>query len=296
MVALRKAETIMGLDVPSGYRVIAQNSRNIVYRKGYEEAFENFAPPGNAQSDDDRRVLSGRGPLAVMPLNQRTGERVVIRRCLRGGILGRIIRETYLKVGNPRPLEELKIANFARTHGVETPEILAVMIERIGPFFYRGTLAIREIRAGRDLLAELLSLECPPDQGTIAQKRRTIARLGCLIAKMHDAGIYHADLHLKNILVSEAQDTPKLYVLDFDAARIFPMLSDFRRTLNILRLYRSVLKVNKDNRAITRTDAFRFLHSYAGESSRSVRELIGKIEKMLPFWHMKWKISDMFGV
>ncbi len=144
--------------------------------------------------------------------------------------------------------------------------------------------------------AELLSLDSPAGSEALEKKRRTISLLGQLVAKMHAAGIYHADLHLKNILLSESTEGSKLYLLDLDAARILNPLSDYRKCMNLLRLYRSAQKVNRRRRVIARTDLLRFLHSYAEESSRPVKELVARLRRMLPFWRVKWKLSDMFGV
>jgi len=288
--------TAMRLEPPSGYCIVLKKGLNIVYKEGYTETFKDFVIPDNAQDLDARRSLQGRGPLIRLPLHEDSKEHVVVRKCIRGGVLGRFLRDKYLRLGTPRPLKELNISEFAHAQGIPTPDILAAAVEKVGPFFYKGALAMREIQPSRDLQTELLDFKHPPGREAIEKKRQTISVLGCLIAKMHAAGIYHADLHLKNILMSEDRVRPTLYVLDLDAARILRPFSDFRKCLNLLRLYRSARKVNARNRVISRTDIFRFLRSYAGESSRSASELAAKLERMLPLWRLKWKFSDMLGV
>lgn len=276
--------------------MIKKNGLNIVFKKGYEETFKDFVIPEDAHGSDTPIQAYGRGPLISLPLDTESDERMVVRKCVRGGVLGPFLKDKYLNHGAPRPLKELNISEFAQAQGIPTPDILAIVIEQDNPFFYKGALAMREIRPSKDLQTELLTLGCSPENQAIMRKRRSASLLGCLIAKMHAAGIYHADLHLKNILVAEEESRPKLYVLDLDAARIFRSFSDFRRCLNLLRLYRSVQKVNKRSRVITRTDMLRFLRSYAEESSRSVRGLAAKLERMLPVWRLKWKLSDVLGV
>ena len=103
-LAMYEPETIMRLDVPSGYRVVSKNDRNIIFKKGYEETFKGFAVPDAVSPDNSRKSHHGRAPLITMPLSPETGDRAVVRKCIRGGILGRIIKEMYVNCGNPRPL------------------------------------------------------------------------------------------------------------------------------------------------------------------------------------------------
>jgi tRNA A-37 threonylcarbamoyl transferase component Bud32 len=286
----------MILDPPSGYCIVLKNGLNIVFKEGYTDTFRDFVIPDSAADPDSRRFLQGRGPLVRLPVHENSEEHVVVRKYFRGGVLGRFLRDKYLNLGTPRPLKELAVSEFAHAHDIPTPDILAAAVEKVGPFFYKGALAMREIQPGRDLQTELLDSGHSPGREALEKKRQAISLLGSLVAKMHAAGIYHADLHLKNILISDGHARPTLYVLDLDAARILRPFSDFRRCLNLMRLYRSARKVNARNRVISRTDYFRFLRAYAGESSRTVRELVEQLERMLPWWRLKWKFSDMLGV
>lgn len=284
--------------MPAGYRMISRDGLNIAVREGYADCFDGFVMPeisSPAPLGPDDSAPRGRGRLIPMPLADKPGERALIRRCVRGGIIGRFLKELYLGGKSPRPLRELLISEYARERGIPTPEIVAVAFQEWGLIFYRGAVVVREISPGADL--ETASGE---SGASLTGKRRAIYSLGKLIAKMHAAGIWHADLHLKNVFLAVAEQDeeggPKLYLLDLDAARILRPLADYRRYGNLLRLYRSVVKVNRRGRVITRTDLLRFLKSYADESSCSTRELIDKIERLLPLWQLKWKFSDALGV
>lgn len=284
------------LDLPAGYRMASKDGLKIVFKEGYARSFDGFALPEISSAEPDGSGPSGRGRLTRMPLTERTDERALVRRCLRGGVLGRFLKDLYLGGRSPRPLSELRVSQYARAHGVATPEILAAAFERVGPLFYRGAVVVREIGPSADLQAELAALGRATDAETLAKKRRTISLLGKLVADMHGAGIWHADLHLKNVLLAEEDGGPKLYLLDLDAAMIFGTLSDFRKRINLMRLYRSVEKVNRESKVITRTDLLRFLCAYAEGSSQSVRVLVERLSRMLPFWRLKWKLSDVLGV
>ncbi len=284
------------LDLPVGYSMTSGGGLNIVVKDGYAESFDGFAMPDAASTADGESAPLGRGPLTQLALAGRPSERALVRRCVRGGVVGRLIRELYLGGRNPRPLEELRVSEYARARGVPTPEALAAIVQPVGPFLYKGALAVREISPSADLEAELAALKRPVDRETLARKRGVISSLGRLIAKMHGAGIRHADLHLKNILLPGEKGGPELYLLDLDRAKVHDPLSDFRKRSNILRLYRSVEKVNRRGKVITRTDLLRFVMSYAGESSQSARELTVRLGRMLPAWRLKWKLSDALGV
>ena len=63
-------------------------------------------------------------------------------------------------------------------------------------------------------------------------------RCGALIARMHDAGIWHADLQLRNILITA--EGP--YLIDFDGAKRMGRVPPLQRARNLLRLRRSLQK------------------------------------------------------
>ncbi|MBI4830619.1 MAG: hypothetical protein HY801_03495 [Candidatus Lindowbacteria bacterium] len=234
------------VDFP-GYQVVVKDSLTTVIKKGYTRSFQDFRIP---DAKDSRNVSSphrGRAQLIPFPLFERPEERALVRRYVRGGVLGRFLKGKYLNWGKPRPLKELEVSEFARSQGIPTPEILAAAVERSSHFFYRGAIAVREISPGEDLQTLLLKNGQSFTSEIITEKRKMAASLGRLIAKMHKAGIYHADLHLKNILLSKGAHE-ELYLLDLDAARIYGRLSDFRKCMNLLRLLRSVEKMEGKRR------------------------------------------------
>ena len=298
-----KGERSGRLELPAGYRAASKNGLKIVFREGYAECFDGFvlpdvsvAPPVSSVADGGGGP-QGRGSLIAMPLAGKPGERALVRRCLRGGVPGRIFGDIYLGRNGIRPLEELKVSEHARSRGVPTPEILAIAFERVGPFFYRGAVILREIRPSADLLAEFSTFGPELSTEEAERKRLLISMLGELVAGMHAAGILHADLHLKNVLASHEEDGGiKLYMLDLDAARVREPLSDFGRCANLLRLYRSVEKLNRKHTIISRSDVLRFIQAYAAKSSQPSGQLIARLKRLLPMWRLKWKLSDTLGI
>lgn len=155
-----------------------------------------------------------------------SGGSAVIRPCRRGGAIRHIFRDAYLL--SNRPLRELRVHAYLYEQGVAVPEPLGVCWERRGLLF-RGCVATREVHAV-DLLEYLTG---PP-----GNHQYTLGRAGRLIREMHDRGVYHADLQIRNILVAAEH----LYIIDLDKARCSAKVSRFQRARNLLRLRRSFLK------------------------------------------------------
>jgi tRNA A-37 threonylcarbamoyl transferase component Bud32 len=96
-------------------------------------------------------------------------------------------------------------------------------------------------------------------------KRKTIRSAGLLIRQFHQAGFFHGDLQLKNILVAGDQ----LLLIDFDRSYRKTTLSIHERMKNLFRLNRSVEKWRRNGLPITRTDRWRFFLTYAGEDKKT---------------------------
>ncbi len=80
---------------------------------------------------------------------------------------------------------------------------------------------------------------------------------------MHDAGIFHGDLNLKNIILQTTDpQNIKGYLIDFDKSFIRSHLRETLRIRNLLRLNRSAEKFKNQGLPITRTDVLRFLLAY----------------------------------
>jgi 3-deoxy-D-manno-octulosonic acid kinase len=155
----------------------------------------------------------------------------VLRRYLRGGMMARISRDRYLFTGwaRSRPVAEFRVLERLAAAGLPVPAPLAAGLRRRG-LLYTGGLITRRIPGARPL-ADLL-----PDR---AQDTGLWRRVGACVRRFHDAGLIHADLNARNILV-DAEGS--VYLIDFDRARIRRGAERrFRR--NLVRLHRSLVKV-----------------------------------------------------
>jgi 3-deoxy-D-manno-octulosonic acid kinase len=218
--------------LPASYAVVrAGRVRAAIRRDLVAELGPWLLAPRLALPADAEAVESGRGPVYRCELAG--GTRVVVRIFRRGGLVARLVAETYVGF-RPRPLRELAVTVEARRRGVPAPEVLAARVE--GGLIYRGALVTVEVPSSATLVE---ALRRAPDA---AERRRLAAATGRALAMLHGAGVFHADLNATNILVRDGAD---VVLLDFDRARLAPAsLSAAARRRNLRRLARSLAKLD----------------------------------------------------
>jgi 3-deoxy-D-manno-octulosonic acid kinase len=150
----------------------------------------------------------------------------IVRVYRRGGAIRHVLKETYLFDNRPR--KEFSVHYYALQHGLPVPPLLGVVWRQTGPAF-RGRIATGYIHA--EHLQRWLEATCAPDTNRLHE-------VGASIRRMHDVGISHADLQVRNILM--AQD--HAYLIDFDRAVVHPQLADKYKLRNLIRLRRSFVK------------------------------------------------------
>ena len=216
--------------IPAGYTLLRRDQvrvllrHDVVTRLGAWLTAPTLRPPAGAES-----IASGRG--GAFRVRCAEDLRVVVRPCRRGGWIGRVIAGTY--VGwRPRPWRELAVSLEARARSVRTPAILGVRVTGWG--IYRGAVVTEEASDTMTLADALTEL-------TATEARVRVARAaGDAVARLHGAGVEHADLNLGNILVSRRLvDAPAL-IIDLDGASVgrIPLPARARRR-NLRRLERS---------------------------------------------------------
>jgi 3-deoxy-D-manno-octulosonic acid kinase len=223
------------LDDPSlgGFAAREEGGTSVLVRRGYEGWTERLGL-GSEAAEDAERVGGGRAPHPLVELPG--GERVLVRRYLRGGAVRHLSRDRYL-LGH-RAFAELRALERARAAGVRAPEGIAAA-ER--PRFpgYSAWLATRWIPEALDLHAWLVSN--PAEEGEAA-----LRAAGEQVGRLHAAGLAHPDLNLRNLLVASRgeDEADGVWVLDFDRARLFPgPVPARRRARDLLRLARSARKL-----------------------------------------------------
>lgn len=205
--------------LPQGYRLHRTQNTTLVYRGDRPDLLvlaEVKGVPGTPWH------ASGRAAIHTIEPD------LVVRPLMHGGLLRGITGRRFL--GASRSLREVKTSLHLASAGVPTPEVLAVRVVRHG-LFVSIDVVTRLIPGSTDLLTYLEELR--------DDSREILRRTGRLIRRMHEAGVYHADLHVKNILMDSRAE---LYLLDLDNARRYARVPAFMRRMNLRRFARSVEK------------------------------------------------------
>jgi predicted Ser/Thr protein kinase len=234
--------------------------------------------------------LKGRTPHPSIPFED--GKRMVLRQYSHGGLLRAITGNLYLF--GARSFRELALSEEIRSCGIPTiPSIGAIHHCIFFPFYQAYFLSLEVPRAG-DLIQYFGEIEALPSRENISAKRKTIRSLGLLIRQFHQAGFFHGDLQLKNILAAGDQ----LLLIDFDRSYRTSTLSVKERMKNLLRLNRSVEKWRRLGLPITCSDRWRFFLAYAGDDKK-IRETMEKALRTYSlrflFYRVGWTIEKIVG-
>jgi len=155
------------------------------------------------------------------------------------------------------------VSELARSAGVSSPAVLIAAAERVLPGLYRGWVCTLEVPGSEDLLSWISSKHTVFGGEDLRRKREVIRAAADMIGAMHRAGLVHADLHLKNILLQDdGASAPELHLIDLDRSRIRAKLSLAARMKNLERLDRYMEKWIRSAGYITVRDRLRFLRRY----------------------------------
>ena len=214
------------------------------------------------RNQEDARSLQGRTAHPSIPLKE--GERIVVRRYSHGGFFRLLTKDLF--VSGHRSFRELALTEEVRSCGIPTVQPVGAIHQPVFLLVYRAWLLSFEVPQAINLVDYLRKTDPSSGKG-VSYKRRLLRSAGLLIRQFHDAGFFHRDLQLKNILVAADQ----VLLIDFDRSYRATRLSMRERMRNLLRLNRSVEKWRRRGLPITRTDRWRFFLTYAG-NDRAIRQ------------------------
>ena len=253
-------------ETPNNCSVIAKNRVTLLIRNDYKEKLlkQGILDPQTliASAAKVGTAYKGRGLLPTILIEDRDGERMVAKQSLRGGLLRFFNRELFWQ-GN-RPFKEMINNTTILSKDIKTTEILAAAkLKVLGPL-YKNFLFSKEISESIDLSGLFNGLKEKSPQERLKRKKQIFKAIARSIFSMHEKGIYHSDLNLKNILICQNNVTakPEVYIIDFDKARLKESLSTSEKMENVLRFNRSLEKYKFQGGGITRTDQVRILKEY----------------------------------
>lgn len=205
--------TVRAPAAPAGYAIGRERGATVVALPSViEDVRSCIARAGTlyaAAASAGGQAFTGRGAAWRMP---HAGGDWIVRHYRRGGAVAHVLRDEYLRTGAARPLRELRASVAARARGVATPEVLAGVVYPAGPF-YRADLATRFIPDARDLAEVVLGERRAGPEERVAAWHAA----GVLLRAAFDAGVEHADLNLRNILIAGGP-APRALLLDLDRA------------------------------------------------------------------------------
>ncbi len=186
----------------------------------------------------------------------------------RGGVMRLITRDLY--GGRPRPFREIEVALKAGEMNIRTCPIMAARVHYVFGPFHRADILVGEIENANSLGDLLLS----PGTGMSPRFRHNLMKeLGTFLAHLHDKGLYHPDLHFRNILFDgsrkRAPDRDDFVVIDLDRVRVRHPLTGSEARRNLCRFLRFGAKYRTRDSEITETDFVRLIHSYTGARKKT---------------------------
>lgn len=133
----------------------------------------------------------------------------VLRHYRRGGVLAHLNRDRYAWIGPSatRPTRELRLLAALYNRGLPVPRPVAARAMRCHVLAYTADLITEAIPDTRPLAEYLGAQALGPDAW---------CELGAVIARVHQAGVWHADLNARNVLITCEQ---AFHLIDFDRAR-----------------------------------------------------------------------------
>lgn len=170
---------------------------------------------------------TGRGTTYFVQHNQ---AQWVLRHYFRGGLIGKINRDSYLfySLNKTRAVEEFRLLNWMRSQKLPVPAAIACRVVRKG-LLYQADILTSRIENAQDLVG-LLSKE-------VASENLWLT-IGKTIARFHQLGVYHHDLNCHNILINEQQE---VFLIDFDRCARLKIKKSWQQA-NMARLLRSFRK------------------------------------------------------
>ncbi|MGM0595387.1 MAG: 3-deoxy-D-manno-octulosonic acid kinase [Pseudomonadota bacterium] len=184
----------------------------------------------------ERGLLLGEAPGRGTTVLVQHGEQpLALRHYHRGGLPATLSRDRYLWLGleRSRPWLEWQLLQELYRSKLPVPRPVAARVCRHGPF-YRGDI-VTEVVAGETLAAWL------------GRKRLSgvwLMEVGAVLRRFHEAGVFHADLNARNILLDEHG---RVTLLDFDRSERRRPAEAWQRA-NLARLKRSLDKFRREQR------------------------------------------------
>ncbi len=148
-------------------------------------------------------------------------------------VVKRIPRDFRQPDGNTRAERSLRIARHLLAHGIDTPEPLGIEVTP-----EESVLVVRKVEGAVEVRA-FFHRRSDPSLGPLPLRssfEEVLHALARLARRMHDSGVFFRDFSDGNVLVTDGESGPRLWLVDLDRARIRrPPLATFTRLRDLSR-------------------------------------------------------------
>ncbi len=154
----------------------------------------------------------------------------VLRHYRRGGLLGKLVRDTYIFSGEDltRSFMEWRLLDKLAANNMNVPRPAAARFIRRGTFYTADLITVR--------IPDVVSLS---QYIAVADRGEGFWQsVGAAIRKFHEAGVYHSDMNAYNVQIDKDGD---VWMLDFDKGALKSPGPWQQETLS--RLHRSLKKI-----------------------------------------------------
>lgn len=157
---------------------------------------------------------------------------MVLRHYYRGGMIRHFNRDKFLFSGleSCRCIKELELLKRMVELGLPVPKPVAGRVIKHAGLWYSNDILIELINDAKDGFNHLLA-------GPLSSQ--TWTQIGKVLKEFHLSGIYHADLNIHNILITNQLND--VYLIDFDRCEQRTPSDDWQQA-NLQRLRRSLDK------------------------------------------------------
>ncbi len=257
----------MKLHIPKGYKILKRGQNIIgIFKENFpQELFDkSLELIYKFQSDTFQPLYGGRNRVFI--LNKNNNLSIVVKIYSHGGIFKYpFFNESFF---SNRFLKEFRLYTDVLYNKLPVPEYYGgFWLKKFG--LYRCVVITQYI-------PDTYTLEQFLNNRTfsLTEKLDVVKHCGKIIKDMHNLGVYHNDLQIRNILIHLSDKS--VYLIDFDNAKKYSHLNIFLRSLNLLRLKRSFVKRKID------TNYFDILINSYGIDKLSFTA------KLLSYPHIKW--------
>ncbi len=221
----------------------------------------------------------GRGGIRIVDV---AGRKFVCRQYLHGGLLRAFTRDLFLSAD--RSKEEADILRCLKERGFPVITPFATLTE--SGMFTKKLYLVTELEVGAINLLDYLRRS-----GKMA-RLRAVRRFAELLWGLEQAGVYHPDLHLRNVVLTAQGD---MLFLDFDKA-VRKSITPADSEAMLSRLVRYVDKMERQGELVAdQREKQLFVRAYERLSGHTIpRELQRAVERKGFLHRIGWFIESIF--